>query len=128
MIIDSLSYFVYRWISWPTVECFSVSKIGLRSSYHYLKNKALDIPKIIFRTSYDHYEWLAMFFELIIPDNIYEFDEWSWNTLFEFIYNCVIDVILIYTHSEEEHWQHLRIELQILKDKQSYAKISKCEF
>ena len=39
-----------------------------------------------------------------------------------------IDDILIYSKSEEEHVEYLRIVLQVLKEKKLYAKLSKCEF
>ncbi|WMV08875.1 hypothetical protein MTR67_002260 [Solanum verrucosum] len=39
-----------------------------------------------------------------------------------------IDDIWIYSKSENEHIDHLRIILQILKDQQLFAKFSKCEF
>jgi hypothetical protein len=39
-----------------------------------------------------------------------------------------IDGILIYSKSEEEHAQHLRVILQRLRDHQLYAKFSKCAF
>ena len=39
-----------------------------------------------------------------------------------------VDDILIYSQSEEEHEDHLRIVLQALRDHQSYAKFIKCEF
>ena len=39
-----------------------------------------------------------------------------------------VDDILIYSQSEEEHEDHLRIVLQTLREHQSYAKFSKCEF
>ena len=39
-----------------------------------------------------------------------------------------IDDILVYSHSEEEHAQHLRIVLEILLRHQLYAKFSKCAF
>ena len=39
-----------------------------------------------------------------------------------------VDDILIYSKSEEEHEDHLRVVLQILRDHQLYAKFSKCEF
>ena len=39
-----------------------------------------------------------------------------------------IDDILIYSKSQEEHVEHLRIVLQILKERKLYAKLSKCEF
>ena len=39
-----------------------------------------------------------------------------------------VDDILIYSKSEEEHENHLRIVLQVLSNHQLYDKISKCEF
>lgn len=39
-----------------------------------------------------------------------------------------IDDILIYSKSEEEHEQHLRLVLEKLKEYQLYAKFSKCDF
>nr|KYP44779.1 Retrovirus-related Pol polyprotein from transposon 17.6 [Cajanus cajan] len=39
-----------------------------------------------------------------------------------------IDDILIYSRTPEEHGEHLRLLLEILKAKQLYAKLSKCEF
>jgi hypothetical protein len=39
-----------------------------------------------------------------------------------------IDDILIYSKSEEERAQHLRVILQRLRDHQLYAKFSKCAF
>ena len=39
-----------------------------------------------------------------------------------------VDDILIYSKSKEEHEDHLRIVLQVLREHQLYAKFSKCEF
>ena len=39
-----------------------------------------------------------------------------------------VDNILIYSQSEREHEDHLRIVLQLLRDHKLYAKFSKCEF
>ena len=39
-----------------------------------------------------------------------------------------IDDILVYSRNKEEHEQYLRIVLQTLREKQLYAKLSKCEF
>ena len=39
-----------------------------------------------------------------------------------------IDDILIYSQSDSDHEEHLRLVLQKLRDNQLYAKFSKCEF
>jgi hypothetical protein len=39
-----------------------------------------------------------------------------------------IDDILVYSQSEEEHQQHLRLVLGKLREHQLYGKLSKCEF
>jgi hypothetical protein len=39
-----------------------------------------------------------------------------------------LDDILVYSRTEEEHKQHLRMVLQVLREHQLYAKLSKCSF
>ena len=39
-----------------------------------------------------------------------------------------IDDILIYSKSKKEHEEHLRMVLEMLREKNLYAKFSKCEF
>ena len=39
-----------------------------------------------------------------------------------------VDDILIYSQSEEDHEDHLRVVLQLLRDHQLYAKFNKCDF
>ena len=39
-----------------------------------------------------------------------------------------IDNIPVYLRTEDEHDEHLCLVLQILREKQLYAKFSKCEF
>ena len=39
-----------------------------------------------------------------------------------------IDDILVYSRSKTEHERHLRLVLDILREKQLYAKFKKCEF
>jgi hypothetical protein len=39
-----------------------------------------------------------------------------------------LDDILVYSKSEEEHEHHLRMVLQVLREHQLYAKLSKCSF
>jgi len=39
-----------------------------------------------------------------------------------------INDILIYSKNQQEHEEHLRIMLQVLREHKLYAKLSKCEF
>ena len=39
-----------------------------------------------------------------------------------------IDDILVYSKSKREHEEHLRMVLEMLREKKLYAKFSKCEF
>ena len=39
-----------------------------------------------------------------------------------------VDDILIYSPSEEEHEEHLRVVLELLRAHKLYAKFGKCEF
>jgi hypothetical protein len=39
-----------------------------------------------------------------------------------------IDDILVYSRSEDEHEEHLRLALQKLRENMLYTKLSKCEF
>ena len=40
----------------------------------------------------------------------------------------IIDDILVYSKSKKEHEEHLRMVLEMLREKKLYAKFSKCEF
>ena len=105
------------------------SKIDLRTGYHQLKIKPEDIPKNAFRTRYGHYEFLVMSFGLTnAPAAFMDL----MNRVFKkYLDKCVIvfiDDILIYSKTKEEHAEHLRIVLEILRKEQLYAKWSKCEF
>ena len=38
-----------------------------------------------------------------------------------------LDDILVYSKNEEKHEEHLRLTLQLLREHQFYAKLSKCD-
>ncbi|KAL0551919.1 hypothetical protein IC582_011012 [Cucumis melo] len=105
------------------------SKIDLRSGYHQLRIKDGDVPKIAFRSRYGHYEFIVMSFGLTNASVV--FMDLMNRVFREFLDTFVIvfiDDILIYSKTEAEHEEHLRIVLQTLRDNKLYAKFSKCEF
>ena len=105
------------------------SKIDLRSGYHQLKIRNSDIPKTTFTTRYGLYEYTVMSFGLT---NAPAYFMYLMNKVFmEFLDKFVvvfIDDILIFSKTEEEHAEHIRLVLQKLREHKLYAKRSKCEF
>jgi hypothetical protein len=105
------------------------SKIDLRSGYHQLKIRGCDIPKTVFILRYGLYEYTMMSFGLT---NALAYIMYLMNKVFlEYLDKFVvvfIDDILVYSRSEEEHEDHLRLALQKLREHRLYAKLRKCEF
>ncbi|GKA38373.1 putative reverse transcriptase domain-containing protein [Tanacetum coccineum] len=105
------------------------SKIDLRSGYHQLRVRDEDIPKTAFRTRYGHYEFQVMPFGLTNTPVVFMdlMNRMCKPYLDKFVI-VFIDDILIYSLNKEEHANHLRISLELLKKEKLYAKFSKCDF
>nr|GEV32446.1 hypothetical protein [Tanacetum cinerariifolium] len=105
------------------------SKIDLRSGYHQLRVRDEDIPKTSFRMRYGQYEFKVMPFGLTNAPAVFMdlMNRVCKPYLDKFII-VFIDDILIYSRNEEEHANHLRIILELLRNEKLYAKFSKCEF
>lgn len=105
------------------------SKIDLRSGYHQLRVTENDILNTAFRTRYGHYKFLVTLFRLtntptVLIDLMYRVFQ-SYLDQFMIVF---IEDVLIYSESEEQYRQHLRIVLETLRDHQLYANLSKCDF
>jgi hypothetical protein len=105
------------------------SKIDLRSGYHQLRIRPSDIPKTVFITMYGLYEFTVMSFGLTNAPAF--FMNMMNNVFMDYLDKFMvafIDDIIIYSQSEEDHVNHLKMVLQGLREHQLYAKVNKCEF
>nr|GEU55075.1 putative reverse transcriptase domain-containing protein [Tanacetum cinerariifolium] len=105
------------------------SKIDLRSGYHQLRIREEDIPITAFRTRYGHYEFQVMSFGLTNAPAVF-MDLMNrvckpYRDKFVIVF---IEDILIYSKNKEEHGEHLKTILKLLKDEKLYAKFLKCDF
>jgi hypothetical protein len=80
-------------------------------------------------TRYGHYDFLVVPFGLTNAPTT--FMCLMNNVLNKFLHIFVlvfIDDILIYSKKREEHEEHIRLVLQVLREHQLYAKLRKCDF
>ncbi|GJT64482.1 putative reverse transcriptase domain-containing protein [Tanacetum coccineum] len=88
-----------------------------------------DIPKTAFRTRYRHYEFQVMPFGLTNALAVFmDLMNRGCKPYLDKFVIVFIDDILIYSRNKEEHTNHLRIILELLKKEKLYAKFSKCDF
>nr|GEW35737.1 putative reverse transcriptase domain-containing protein [Tanacetum cinerariifolium] len=105
------------------------SKIDLRSGYHQLRIREEDIPITAFRTCYGHYEFHVMPFGLTnAPAVFMDLMNHVCKPYLDKFVIVFIDDILIYSKNKEEHGEHLKTILNLLRSEKSYAKFSKCDF
>nr|GEW31102.1 putative reverse transcriptase domain-containing protein [Tanacetum cinerariifolium] len=104
------------------------SKIDLRFGYHQLRVHKDNNPKTAFRTLYGHFKFTVMPFGLTnAPAVFMDLINRVCRPYLDKFVIVFIDAILIYSKTQKEHVEHLRLVLGLLKKKKLYAKLSKCE-
>nr|GEW48087.1 putative reverse transcriptase domain-containing protein [Tanacetum cinerariifolium]GEW48613.1 putative reverse transcriptase domain-containing protein [Tanacetum cinerariifolium] len=99
------------------------SKIDICSSYHRLRVHGEDILKTAFRTHYRHFEFTALPFGLTnAPAVFMVLKNWVCKPYLDKFFILLIDDILIYSKSKEDHEVYLKLVLELLNKE----KISLC--
>ncbi|GJV78734.1 putative reverse transcriptase domain-containing protein [Tanacetum coccineum] len=105
------------------------SKIDLSSGYHQLRVREEDILMTAFRTRYGHYEFQVMPFGLTkVPAVFMDLMNRVCKPYLDKFVIVFIDDILIYLKNKQEHEEHLKLMLELLKNRKLYARIFQCEF
>nr|CAD1825791.1 unnamed protein product [Ananas comosus var. bracteatus] len=98
------------------------SKVDLKSGYHHLRVRAEDVPNTAFRTRYGYYEFTVMPFGLTnAPAVFMDLMNRVFKPFLDRFVVVFIDDILIYSRIDAEHEEHLRIVLQLLREKKLFC-------
>ncbi|KAJ9521984.1 hypothetical protein QJQ45_024869 [Haematococcus lacustris] len=106
------------------------SSLDLQSGYHQIRITHEDVPKTAFVTPEGQFQYKVLSFGLTnapatfqrVMNRVFE------KQLKEGFVLVYLDDILVMSSSPEEHAMHLKEVLQVMKDNQLYAKLSKCDF
>jgi hypothetical protein len=105
------------------------SKIDLRSGYHQLRVREEDVQKTAMRTRYGHYEFVVMPFGLTNAPSVFmDLMNRVFRKYLDLFVVVFIDDILVYSTNHQEHEEHLKKVLDILREERLFAKLKKCEF
>ncbi|GKG07964.1 putative reverse transcriptase domain-containing protein, partial [Tanacetum coccineum] len=98
-------------------------------SFNHVRHLGDGMSKTAFRTRYGHFEFIVMPFVLTNAPAVFMdlMNRVCRSYLDKFVI-VFIDDILIYSKTQKEHVEHLRLVLELLKREKLYAKFPKCEF
>jgi hypothetical protein len=93
------------------------SKIDLQYGYHQVKIRDEDNSKTAFKKRYGHYEFIVVPFGLSNAPVVFMcLMNGVFRNYLDKFFIVFLDDILVYSKTEEEHEQHLRMVLQVLRE------------
>ena len=105
------------------------TKINLRNVYHWIKMNKENEWKTTFRTRYEHFEYLIMFFKLINVLTTFQIHvNKTLKNLIDIVCVIYLNDILIFSKNRESHVKNVTIVLRKLKKFRLYVKLKKCFF
>ncbi|GIL61071.1 hypothetical protein Vafri_15470 [Volvox africanus] len=103
------------------------SSIDLQQGYNQIRIDASDIPKTAFRTPFGHFEYTVLSFGLTNATATFQaVMDCMFRPYIDRFVVCYLDDILVYSKTREEHLEHLKLVLEVLRREQMFAKCAKC--
>nr|GEX75652.1 uncharacterized protein [Tanacetum cinerariifolium] len=105
------------------------TKLDLRPGYYQVRITEGDEAKTTCVTRYGSYEFLVMPFGLTnAPATFCTLMNKLYHLFLDKFIVVYLDDIVVYIHTLEEHFLHLKQVLQVLQDNELYVKLEKCSF
>lgn len=104
-------------------------KMDLKTGFHQIRMKHVNIKKTAFNTKYGQFEYL------VIPMGLCNAPAAFQSLMNHIFHNCLgeflvvyIDNLLIFSNDEDSHYRHLDNVLSRMKENELYVALKKCEF
>ena len=105
------------------------SSIDLQSAYYQVRLKPEDVPKTAFTTPLGLFEFRVLCFGLTNAPGIFQniMNDVLGDVIGKFVI-VYLDDIVVFSNNQAEHYKHLEVVLQLLREHELYANMSKCKF